>query len=62
MVDRGKMVDPGDIAGLKSFLDKADQLETNFVTVSGTSLSQEKKLLAEPCSRRRRAIMDWPVR
>ena len=34
LVDRGKMADPGDIAGLESFLAKADQLETNFVTVS----------------------------
>ena len=47
LVDRGKMADPGDIAGLESFLAKADQLETNFVSVSDTSLAQEKKELAK---------------
>ena len=47
LVDRGKMVDPGDIAGLESFLAKADQLESNFVTVSDVSLAQEKKGLVE---------------
>ena len=45
LVDRGKMADPGDIAGLESFLAKADQLESNFVTVSDVSLAQEKKEL-----------------
>ena len=47
LVDRGKMVDPGDIAGLESFLAKADQLETNFVSVSDASLAQEKETNAK---------------
>ena len=35
-----------DAAGLQRFLDKAKQLESNFVSVSDASLAQEKKELA----------------
>ena len=52
--DLGKMLINADIisgfddaAGLQRFLDKAAQLESNFVTVSDASNFEEKKLLAE---------------
>ena len=36
-----------DAAGLQRFLDKAAQLESNFVAMSDVSLAQEKKELAK---------------
>ena len=36
-----------DAAGLQRFLEKAKQLESNFVSVSDASLAQEKKELAK---------------
>ena len=47
LVDRGKMADPSDIAGLESFLAKADQLESNFVTVSDAAIAQDKETNAK---------------
>ena len=52
LVDRGKMVDPGDIAGLESFLAKADQLETNFVTVSHTRLLRRRRRSSQKARQR----------
>ena len=47
LINAGVISGFDDAAGLQRFLEKAKQLESNFVSVSDASLAQEKKLPAE---------------